>query len=194
MEIYNKYITTINKVLQNLNIAKLTKIENLIYNKIKNKKQIFVCGNGGSASIASHFLCDFNKGIKLSSNKKLIPKIICLNDNIPLMTAISNDINYNKIFTFQFQNYLKPGDLLITLSCSGSSKNILDILSFAKKKKISTVSFTGFANKKYINYSKINLNFDVKNYGICEDLFQIIMHMLSQNIRKKLVKSKKEIL
>lgn len=194
MEIYNNYIFAITKALKKLNLKKIYEIEKIIFKKIKNGNKIFICGNGGSASVASHFLCDFNKGIKLSSSKKLLPKIISLNDNISLITAISNDIGYSKIFTYQFENYFNKDDLLITLSCSGSSKNIIDILNFAKKNNVFTIALTGFVNRRNKKKSDININFKIQNFGICEDMFQIIMHMISQNIRKKFLKNKKEIL
>jgi phosphoheptose isomerase len=77
--------------------------------------------------------------------------------------------------------------LVITLSCSGNSANIIDLLNYCKKNKILTISFTGFATKQVQKKSNINFNINVKNYGISEDFFQIIMHMLSQSIRMKLL-------
>ena len=194
MKHLKNYIKNIKITADNLNITKLLKIENIIFKKIKNNKKIFVCGNGGSASVANHFLCDFNKGIKLNSNNKLKPKIISLSDNMETVLAISNDISFNKIFTFQLDNHYSKGDLVILLSCSGSSPNIIDTLNYCKKRKIFTISFTGFANKSIQRKANINLNLGIKNYGISEDFFQIIMHMLSQNIRIKFVKNTKKII
>tara|TARA_B100000886_G_C20418864_1_gene490520 strand:- start:337 stop:924 length:588 start_codon:yes stop_codon:yes gene_type:complete len=188
------YLKNIKITADNLDITKLVKIENIIFNKIKNNNKIFVCGNGGSASVANHFLCDFNKGIKLNSNNKLKPKIISLSDNMETVLAISNDISFNKIFTFQLDNHYLKGDLVILLSCSGSSPNIIDTLNYCKKRKIFTISFTGFAKKNIQRKANINLDLGIKNYGISEDFFQIIMHMLSQNIRIKFVKNTKKII
>lgn len=194
MKHLKNYIKNIKITADNLDINKLVKIENVIFNKIKNNNKIFVCGNGGSASVANHFLCDFNKGIKLNSNYKLKPKIVSLSDNMETILAISNDISFNKIFTFQLDNHYSKGDLVILLSCSGSSPNIIDTLNYCKKRKIFTISFTGFANKSIQRKANINLNLGIKNYGISEDFFQIIMHMLSQNIRIKFVKNTKKII
>ena len=99
-------------------IEKLTKFLEIT---IKTRK-IFVCGNGGSASIANHFLCDFNKGIKISSSKKVIPKIISLTNSIELITAIANDINFNEIFVSQLENYAKKNDILIVISYQENQK------------------------------------------------------------------------
>jgi len=178
------YLDKLIQVANSIDLNLLHKIEKIIYYKILSKKNIYICGNGGSASVANHFLCDFNKGIKISSNYKLKPKIISLSNNLELILAISNDISFDKIFTHQLENYCSKGDLVITLSCSGNS------LNFCKKNKILTISFTGFATKQIQKKSNINFNINVKNYGISEDFFQIIMHMLSQSIRMKFLLKK----
>jgi len=195
MKNIKNYLNNIKKGIDELNLLKLGKIEKVIFNAIKSNKKIFICGNGGSASVANHFLCDFNKGIKITSNNKLKPKIISLSNNIETILAVGNDISFDKIFSFQLDNYYTNGDILIALSSSGSSKNILDVLDYCKKKRIFTISVTGFAGKRFQRKSNINLDIGIKNYGITEDFFQIIMHMLSQSIRLKFIKIKsKEIL
>ena len=108
--------------------------------------------------------------------------------------AVGNDISFNKIFSFQLDNYYSNGDIVILLSCSGSSPNIVDVLEYCKKRKIFTISITGFAKKSIQKKAKLNLNLGIKNYGVSEDFFQIIMHMLSQSIRLKFIKNKKTIL
>ena len=136
------------KTLDNLDFKKILQITNLLKLKIKQKKNIFVCGNGGSASVANHFLCDFNKGIKSSTNRRLNPKIMSLNNSIELITAVSNDISYDDVFIYQLENYASSGDVLCTFSCSGSSKNIEKAINYASKKKIKIISFEGFGKKK----------------------------------------------
>jgi len=188
------YLKILKNGIDTLDISKLTKIENIIYDKIKKNKKIFVCGNGGSASVANHFLCDFNKGIKISSSNKLKPKIVSLSDNMEKILAVANDISFNKIFTFQLDNHYTKGDIVILLSCSGSSPNIMDTINYCKKKKIFTISITGFAKKNIQKKPNINLNLGIENYGISEDFFQIIMHMLSQSIRLKYIKKNKKVI
>lgn len=187
------YFNTIKKIADNIDMKKLNLLINFLSKKIKKKNNIFVAGNGGSAAVANHLLCDFNKGIKISSGGRMIPKIISLSNSIEILTAISNDISYDKIFTFQLENYYKKGDCLICFSSSGQSKNIIDVINFASKKKIQTILFQGFGklNKKIRPDYYINLNY--KNYGVTEDIFQSLMHIISQNIRSNYIK-KKEIL
>ena len=111
-DFFLEYIYVLSKVLNSIDQKRLKKISDIILSKIKSNNQIFVAGNGGSASVANHFLCDFNKGIKLSSKKKLVPKIISLSNSIELITAISNDIKYDEVFSFQMENYAQKNDLL----------------------------------------------------------------------------------
>jgi phosphoheptose isomerase len=187
------YFNTLDKVYKKIDYEKILTITQILLKKIKKNKNIYVAGNGGSASIANHLLCDFNKGIKISSRNKLKPKIISLANSIETITAISNDISYEKIFSLQLENYYKKGDCLICFSSSGQSKNIVNVINFAKKNKITTILFQGFGklNKKINPDYFVNLNY--KNYGITEDIFQSIMHAISQNIRLKF-KSKSETL
>ena len=184
------YFNSIKNIADNIDVIKLNFVINFLSKKIKKKNNIFVAGNGGSAAVANHLLCDFNKGIKTSSRGRMIPKIISLSSPIEIITAISNDISYDKIFTFQLENYYKKGDCLICFSSSGQSKNIIDVMNFASKKKIKTIFFQGFGklNKKIRPDYYINLNY--KNYGVTEDIFQSLMHIISQNIRSNYIKNK----
>ena len=184
MNFFNFYINEVIKGTKQIDIKKIKKIENIILQTIFKDKQIFTCGNGGSASIANHFLCDFNKGIKISSKKKMIPKVISLNSSNEAITAIANDISFSSIFSQQLENYANKGDCLVTISCSGNSKNIVEAIKISKKKQLNIISFTGFEkNNKF--KTKIHFNVGCKNYGICEDIFQGLMHMISQSIRQK---------
>jgi phosphoheptose isomerase len=187
---FKKYFNQLYQTGKYINFTELYKISSQLEKNIKNNQHIFVAGNGGSAAIANHLLCDFNKGIKISSKYKLKPKIISLSNSIELITAISNDINYKKIFSFQLENYYKKGDSLICFSSSGQSENIVDVLNFAKSKKMKTVLFQGFGNiNKKIN-PDFYINLNCKNYGITEDIFQSFMHTISQFIRSKYSNSK----
>jgi D-sedoheptulose 7-phosphate isomerase len=168
--------------------VELEKICSFLEKKINNNNNIFVAGNGGSAAIANHFLCDFNKGIKLSSKNILKPKIISLTSSNELITAIANDINYEKIFIFQMENYLKKEDCLICFSSSGQSRNIIEVIKFAKRNKIKTILFQGFGNLNKEIKPDFYINLKFKNYGVTEDIFQSIMHVISQSIRQKYIK------
>ncbi len=194
-DFFHDYNKKLSEVLKNHHFDEIEKITKFLEISIKTKKKIFVCGNGGSASIANHFLCDFNKGIKVSSSKRVTPKIISLTNSIELITAIANDINFNEIFVSQLENYSKKDDILIVISSSGKSKNIINAVKFAKKNKLKIISLIGFSDNQYLKkISKYYVNLNTKNYGITEDIFQSIMHMISQYLRKKYSKNSLEIL
>ena len=133
--IFKDYSRTKSELIDKLDYDVISQICDFIEKTIRNKKY-FCFGNGGSASVANHFICDFNKGIKISSKNKVVPRIISLNLSNELITAIGNDLSFSKIFSHQLENYANFGDCLITLSCSGNSKNIIDAIKFAKKKKL----------------------------------------------------------
>ena len=122
---------------------------------MQKKKNIFICGNGGSASISNHFVCDHQKGSSMET--KLMPGIISLSSNIEIITAISNDISYDHIFSYQLERLAKPGDGLITISSSGNSKNIILAIECAKNKKLTTISLNGFNGGKANKISQIIL-------------------------------------
>ena len=188
-----QYYENFENCLKTLDQKLLLQITDFILDKIKNSSQIFVAGNGGSASVANHFLCDFNKGIMLSSNYKIKPKIISLSNSIEMITAISNDISYNEVFALQLKNYAKKNDCIFCFSCSGKSKNILRLIKYANKNNVDVVFIQGFGKKSKGIKTKFYLNVNYKNYGITEDIFSSIMHMISQYIRLEYSK-KKEIL
>jgi len=194
-EFFIDYNNKLSNVLKNEHFIELEKITKFLEKNIKLKKKIFVCGNGGSASISNHFLCDFNKGVKNSSEKKLIPKVFSLTNSIDLITAISNDIDFGQIFSQQLENYSNKGDILVNISCSGASKNIINVTKYAIKNNLNIISFIGFGNNKFIkNSSNYYINLKTKNYGITEDIFQAMMHMISQYLRTKYSKNHLEIL
>ena len=186
---FNEYLKLYSNCLNKLDMNLLSSITNLIKKKIKNKKKIFVCGNGGSASISNHFLCDFNKGIKKTSKLKLTPKVISLSNSIETILATANDHHFNYVFSDQLENLANKDDLVITFSCSGSSKNITEVVKFAKRKKMKIISFIGFKNVNKIKKNEIIFSLNVNNYGIAEDIFQLIMHMISQSIRSSYIKN-----
>ena len=154
----------------------------LIENTIKSNRYIYVCGNGGSAAIANHLVCDCQKGI--STNTMLYPKIVSLSSNVPIITAIANDIGYESVFSHQLNNFLEEGDVLLTISSSGNSPNIKKAIQTAKNNNVSVISFCGFSGGASLE-SEVAVHVKENNYGIVEDCHQMIMHMIAQNIRHK---------
>ena len=187
-EFYLEYVNHKNFLLQNINFGELDKIILLLKKCFKSNNFVYTCGNGGSASLADHFACDF---IKQSNNKtNLKIKSFSLTSNFSLISAIANDISYNQIFSFQIEKLCKKNDVLFLFSVSGNSKNLIEAVKKAKKIGVKTVSFTGFNGGKLAKMSDLNLNFPMANYGIVEDCHVSLMHYLSQFLRNINIKEK----
>ena len=137
---------------------------------------IYICGNGGSAATASHFCCDFNKGV--SGDESLNTNFVCLSDNIPTMTAIANDLSYDEIFSYQLNNRLKPNDVVFVISGSGNSKNIVRAMEVAKAKGNKIIGLCGYSGGKVKEMSDICLHVNVNNMQIVEDVHMILDHCM----------------
>ncbi len=182
-DFYQEYTSTLDKTLRSINLKCLTDFSNLLEKTILKNKNIFVCGNGGSAAIANHLVCDYMKLMR--KDTKLKPKVISLSSNIELVTAISNDFSYDKIFSDQLSYLANKNDLLILISSSGNSQNIVNALKFCKKKKIKTIGLCGFKGGYLSKKADINLHYECENYGISEDSHHIAMHVVMQYLRQK---------
>ena len=186
LEHYMKLLTNsiMETDMKNLNQAALQ-----ILKTIKKDATIYVCGNGGSAAISNHYVVDFLKFFREKTNYN--PKIVSLSNNIETITAISNDIDYKYIFSYQAENLCNKNDLIIIISSSGNSKNIIELVKFAKKRKITTIGFSGFKGGYLKKNSDISVHVNINNYGITEDIFQIYMHIIMQFLRQKNTKLNK---
>ena len=129
----NKYLTDLVTSIKKSNLKSMESVSSHIIKTVNNRGTIYVCGNGGSAAISNHYVCDYLKFLRQHS--KLKPKVVSLSSNIEIITAIYNDIHYDQIFKYQAENLFEKKDLLIIISSSGNSKNIKEVLKFAKKKK-----------------------------------------------------------
>ena len=187
-DFYFEYINQKNNLLHKIDFNELDKIINLLKKCFRNNKILYTCGNGGSSSLADHFTCDFIKQTNNQTDLKI--KSISLTSNFSLISAIANDISYDKIFSFQIEKLCKKGDVLFLFSVSGNSPNLIEAIKAAKKIGLKTVSFTGFNGGKLSKISSYNINFPIANFGIAEDCHISIMHYLSQYLRNINLKNK----
>lgn len=139
-------------------------------------KHIYVFGNGGSGSTASHMVCDIIKGCSYDKTQKF--KITCLNDNIATVLAYSNDIGYDVIFEEQLKNLLNEGDVVLGISGSGNSVNVLKAIEYANTRNAITIGFTGFTGGKLIDVAKISFHIPINDMQITEDIHLIVNHIL----------------
>lgn len=144
-------------------------------NAYKEGSTIFVFGNGGSAATASHFATDLNKGISYGLEKRF--RVMALTDNFSTVSAYSNDTSYDDVFVEQMKNFIKPGDLVIGISGSGNSKNVLNAVEYANSRGNITVGITGYDGGKLRQIAKHSVNANIKDMQISEDIHMILGHL-----------------
>jgi D-sedoheptulose 7-phosphate isomerase len=176
------YALEVSKALGSIDQALLRSAVSCIEDAVIRRASIFVCGNGGSSAIAEHFVCDYVKGIR--TNTQFNPRVTSLSGNIPILTAIANDLSYANVFEVQLAALAEAGDLLIVVSSSGSSPNIIAALEWARKNKMHSIALTGFTGGEGRNLADIALHVDSYNYGVIEDVHQSVMHVMAQFIRQ----------
>ena len=142
---------------------------------------VYCCGNGGSAAISNHLVCDHQKGIQADTNVK--PRVNSLSSNIEIITAIANDMSYDEVFVYQLQSMAQAGDVLITVSSSGDSENVVRAVKWARENGVDVIAMTGFAGGRSGQHATINLHVTGENYGVVEDVHQSLMHILAQYLR-----------
>ena len=138
---------------------------------------IFVAGNGGSASTASHFACDMVKGASFNRDSRF--RIMALTDSLPTMTAYSNDVGYDVVFAEQLKNFAKPGDLYMAISGSGNSPNVVRAMEYANQAGCKTLALTGRDGGKLGTQAQLNIQVPVPHMGRIEDAHMIICHMIA---------------
>ncbi len=183
-DFFDSYLKLLFNSINKTNKKNLDEAAKAILRTIKNKKKIFICGNGGSAAISNHYICDYLKFFR--EKTKIKSQVYSLSNNIETITAISNDISYDKIFSYQAESLCRRGDLIIIISSSGNSKNIINLVRYANKNKLVTIGFSGFNGGYLKNNSSISVHINVKNYGISEDSHHILMHLILQYLIHKI--------
>jgi D-sedoheptulose 7-phosphate isomerase len=142
-----------------------------------NGRHIFVCGNGGSASTASHFACDIVKGASYQREERF--KIMALTDSLPTLTAYSNDVGYDCVFAEQLKNFAQPDDVVMCISGSGNSPNVVCAMEYANSIGCKTIALTGRDGGKLGPLAQLNLQVPVPHMGRIEDAHMIICHMIA---------------
>lgn len=172
------YISNLTNLLNNLNIKTVENIIDALEKVHQSNGKIYIAGNGGSAATASHMANDLSVGLKLRDIRNF--DVESLSDNSSVCTAIANDIGYENIFYAQIKNKIKPNDILIAISCSGNSANILKAVNYAKNQNSTVIGMTGFAGGKLKELSDIKFHIDTQKgeYGLVEDIHMILDHII----------------
>jgi D-sedoheptulose 7-phosphate isomerase len=171
-----KYLDDEIETLNQLDIQAIGAAMNLIAEAFEAEKSIYIFGNGGSAATASHYQNDFNKGISEYTEKKF--RFVCLNDNTPTIMAIANDIGYEEVFRFQLRGRLAAGDVVVGISGSGNSPNVVNAAEYAKSLGNRVIGITGFDGGKLRRLCDVSLHVPVNSMQITEDVHMIFDHMM----------------
>lgn len=178
------YIILETETLQKLDVNAIDAAMQLLMEAYNNKKKIYIFGNGGSSATASHFQNDFNKGISEYLEAKF--NFTCLNDNVATLMAIANDIGFEEVFRFQLKNKLEEGDLIMAISGSGNSKNVINAVEYAKEQGNKIIGLTGYNGGKLKELSDVSLHADIMSMQVTEDIHMIFDHMIMSIFYKTL--------
>ena len=172
------YVEKLKNLLDDIDIESISKTIDLLESTQENGGIIYIIGNGGSAATASHMANDLNVGLKRRGIRKF--NVVSLADNCSVGTAISNDIGFENLFYMQLEDVINEKDLLISISCSGNSPNIIKAVNYAKEQKAKIVGCTGFDGGELKQLSDVNFHVNTPKgeYGLVEDIHMILDHII----------------
>lgn len=180
-----QYIDLVKSTLDALDPKALDALVEAFHTTYEKGGNIYTMGNGGSGASASHAAGDFLKGASYGLNKRF--KMICLNDNLPSMMAIANDIGWESIFVEPLKNFLSEDDLVIGISGSGNSKNVVNALEYANANGATTVAMSGFKGGKISQIATINVHAPVMDMEVTEDVHMVIFNIVKKQMMARLM-------
>ena len=184
MEKIREYLLHLEMAISTIPVDRVQKVVEYLLSARENDRQVFILGNGGSASTASHFACDLGKGTIHGDSRRF--RAISLTDNVALMTAWSNDSSYDDVFREQLENLLVPGDVVLGISASGNSRNVLNAMEYANSMGCTTIGFAGFGGGRLADMVDECIIVDSYRYGPVEDIHLVLEHMISFCITEEL--------
>jgi D-sedoheptulose 7-phosphate isomerase len=175
------YFDTLKQAAETVDRSRILAAAQLLEETHRRRGSVFACGNGGSAAIANHLACDHCKSVAVDTS--LRPSVISLSANVEIITAIANDISFGDIFAYQLRALARPSDVLVTVSSSGDSDNVVHAAEWARANGVTVIAMTGFTGGRLAKAADVNLHVAAENYGIIEDTHQALMHILAQWLR-----------
>ena len=179
----DEYCAMLAAALESIDRAQVERAVEILSDALDRDATIFCCGNGGSAAIANHMVCDHQKGV--STDTIRTPKVVSLSSNVELVTAIANDIGFEDVFSHALRLHARRGDVLVTISSSGNSENIVRAMYTAFSIGMETIAMSGFDGGRSRALADASLHVAFDNYGVIEDAHQTCMHVLAQNLHMR---------
>jgi D-sedoheptulose 7-phosphate isomerase len=177
MSFPEQYKAELFKAIDTVDLDRVQRAIEMLSRAREEGRHIFVCGNGGSASTASHFACDMVKGASFNRAKRF--RIMALTDSLPTLTAYSNDVDYDCVFVEQLKNFAQAGDVVIAISGSGNSPNVLRAVEYAAATGCRTIALTGRNGGKLAPLAELNIQVENGHMGRIEDGHMIVAHMIA---------------
>lgn len=175
------YIRQLHKTLDELPESQIAEVIEILHEARLSKRQIFIMGNGGSASTATHFVCDLSKNTRNSRLPNY--RVIGLSDNMAVFSALANDEGYENVFSQQLVSLVQPGDIVIAISASGNSLNVLKAAELAGQMGARTIGMTGFNGGKLARLVEINLHVPSNIIEHVEDIHLMLEHLITKALR-----------
>lgn len=202
-QVARKYLDELKEAAEKIRVEDVQKIAEILLAAYRQDRQVFILGNGGSAATASHMACDLGKGTlaNVYNPKERRFRVISLTDNVATMTAFANDLSYDDMFVQQLHNLVRRGDVVIGISGSGNTPNVIKALMHAKEQGATTIGLLGYKTggkaKQFVDYY-ITIQSD--SYGVIEDLHMVLDHLLTtclsymkEHIDNKTAKGRKRL-
>jgi D-sedoheptulose 7-phosphate isomerase len=183
-EYVRRYFERLKTTIDAMPIERIEAIGEILFQAYRHDKQVFVIGNGGSAATASHMACDLGKNT-ISPNRPRF-RIMSLNDNMPLLSALANDLGYDRVFSEQLVNLIRPGDVLVAISGSGNSPNILEAMRYARERAATIIALLGFEGGAALELADEHILVPASDYGLIEDAHMVLDHVLTGYFTERL--------
>jgi D-sedoheptulose 7-phosphate isomerase len=178
------YVERLKSAIDQLPLERVEAIGEILYRAYRHNKQVFIVGNGGSAATASHMACDLGKNTISPWRQRF--RVVSLNDNMPLVSALANDLGYEHVFSEQLKNLIRPGDVLISITGSGNSPNILLAMEYARERAATNIALLGFDGGRAMRLADEYVLVPAQDYGVVEDLHMVLDHILTEYFRARL--------
>lgn len=183
MDLSQRYIDQLQRTLNSLPLTQVNKVIDTLQEARLQNRQIFIMGNGGSASTATHFVCDLAKNTRHSAWPSF--RVFGLSDNMALLSAYANDEGYENVFAQQLANYVQPEDVVIAISASGNSANVLRAVELARERDAQTIGFTGFDGGQLGTMVDLHVHIASDCIEQVEDVHLILEHLICTVLRER---------
>jgi D-sedoheptulose 7-phosphate isomerase len=180
----NDYLARLKDAIDTVPVSRVEAMGDILYRAYRHGKQVFIIGNGGSAATASHMACDLAKNTIAPNRPRF--RVMSLSDNMAMISALANDVGYDYVFSEQLNNLIRPGDVLISITGSGNSPNILRAMEYARHSAATNIAMLGFDGGRALELADEYVLVPVWDYGIVEDIHMVLDHVLTEYFSARL--------